>query len=203
MVHRYTEEQHLFFKTFVPGHTYQEITDAYNEKFSEKITFEKVKSYMGNHRLNNGLTGRFQKGQAPPNKGKKGCCGKGCEKTWFAKGHVPSDHRPVGSERIDSKDGYLWVKVAEPRTWKAKHRVVWESHYGAIPKSHIVIFLDGNRLNCNIENLKMIHRKELLVMNRQSLFSENPELTETGTIIASLTSLRAVRKKKGGNLDER
>lgn len=30
----------------------------------------------------------------------------------------PSNHKPVGSERIDSKDGYVLIKVAEPRTWK-------------------------------------------------------------------------------------
>ena len=43
----------------------------------------------------------------------------------FAKGNVPPNHRPVGSERI-SKDGYIEVKVAEPNKWRLKQRVVYE-----------------------------------------------------------------------------
>ncbi len=37
----------------------------------------------------------------------------------FAKGNVPPNHRPVGSERI-SKDGYIEVKVAEPKQVEIK-----------------------------------------------------------------------------------
>ena len=43
-----------------------------------------------------------------------------------------------------------------------KHRFVWESHYGAIPKGYNVQFKDGNRQNCDISNLYLISRQEQL-----------------------------------------
>ena len=45
--------------------------------------------------------------------GKKGICADGCERTWFKKGHIPANYRPVGSERVNA-DGYIEVKVADP-----------------------------------------------------------------------------------------
>lgn len=43
--------------------------------------------------------------------------------------------------------------------------VVWEMHNGPIPKGHVIRFIDGNNLNCNIENLKLITRKEHAQLN--------------------------------------
>ena len=123
--HVYTEEEHTFMREFVPGHSYREIAAAFTEKFGWEISIGQVNAYIGNHHLNTGRTGRFQKGQIPPNKGKKGVCAAGCEKTWFPKGNIPKNYRSIGSERI-SKDGYIEVKVADPNKWKLKHRIVWE-----------------------------------------------------------------------------
>ena len=53
--------------------------------------------------------------------------------TMFAKGNVPPNHRPVGSERI-SIDGYIEVKVAEPDKWRLKQRVVYEEAKGESPE---------------------------------------------------------------------
>lgn len=85
--HVYTEEEHTFMREFVPGHSYREIAAAFTEKFGWEISIGQVNAYIGNHHLNTGRTGRFQKGQVPPNKGKKGVCAAGCEKTWFPKGN--------------------------------------------------------------------------------------------------------------------
>ena len=106
--HKYTVEEHTFLQSFIPGHTYKEIVEEYNKTFSEPITETRVKGYMNNHKIKNGLTGRFKKGQIPHNKGKKGVYAKGCEKTWFATGHLPHNTKPIGYERI-SKDGYIDV----------------------------------------------------------------------------------------------
>lgn len=93
----------------------------------------------------------------PPNKGKKGICAAGCERTWFQKGHIPANYRPVGSERVNA-DGYIEVKVADPNKWKLKHRVVWESVNGKIPKGSIIIFRDNDKSNTDIDNLLLIKR---------------------------------------------
>ena len=201
--HKYTDEEHKFLQSFIPGHTYKEIVAEYNKTFREPITQTRVKGYMANHKINNGLTGRFKKGHIPFNKGKKGVCAKGCEKTWFVEGHLPHNTKPIGYERI-TRDGYIEVKIkmrpSHPScndNFKLKHRLVWEEAHGPIPKGCNIIFLDGNRQNCDLENLALVSQAENLEMMRKGLRSEEAEFTKTGILIAKVTIASANAKKKG------
>ena len=176
------------------GRYNQELADLFNQKFNTNITSRMIKSYKANNKLNSGLTGKFRKGQTPHNKGKK-MPKEVYEKvkhTMFAKGNVPPNHRPVGSERI-SKDGYIEVKVTEPNKWRLKQRVVYEEAKGKIPEGCTIIFLDGNKRNFDIDNLRCITRSELLYLNCNGLNNSN-EITETGILMARLD--RAKNKKK-------
>ena len=191
---KYTDEMKQFILENYKGRYNQELTDLFNQKFNTNITSRTIKSYKANNKLNSGLSGKFRKGQAPHNKGKK-MPKEVYEKvrhTMFAKGNVPPNHRPVGSERI-SKDGYIEVKVAEPNKWRLKQRVVYEEAKGKIPEGCTIIFLDGNKQNCNIDNLRCITRSELLYLNCNGLNNSN-EITETGILMARLD--RAKNKKK-------
>jgi len=89
--------------------------------------------------------GQFKKGLIPHNKGKK-LSQETKEKlkpTMFKRGNRPHNAQPVGTETKD-KDGYVWVKIAEPSEWKLKHHVA----YGEpVPTGHKVIFIDGNKRN--------------------------------------------------------
>lgn len=176
------------------GRYNQELADLFNQKFNTNITSRTIKSYKANNKLNSGLTGKFRKGQTPHNKGKK-MPKEVYEKvkhTMFAKGNVPPNHRPVGSERI-SKDGYIEVKVAEPNKWRLKQRVVYEEAKGKIPEGCPIIFFDGNKRNFDIDNLRCITWSELLYLNCNGLNNSN-EITETGILMARLD--RAKNKKK-------
>ena len=132
-----------------------------------------------------GDSGHFQKGHKPHNKGKKGVCHPKCKETWFEKGHIPLNYKPVGSERINA-DGYIEVKTADPNKWELKHRFIWRMSGRELPKGTALIFLNGNKLDVRIENLKLVSRNELLVMNKNKLFYSEKELTETGNTIAKL-----------------
>lgn len=193
--HQYTTEEQRFMAEYVPGHSYREIQKAFTEKFGWEISLSQVNSYIGNHRLSTGRTGRFQKGQEPPNKGKKGVCAAGCEKTWFKKGHIPANYRPVGSERVNA-DGYIEVKVADPNKWKLKHRVVWESVNGKIPKGYIIIFRDNDKTNVNIENLLLIMRGTHAVLNHTGLCEYSGEFKETAICIAELKAATSRAKNR-------
>lgn len=191
---KYTDEMKQFILDNYKGRYNQELADLFNQKFNTNITSRTIKSYKANNKLNSGLTGKFRKGQTPHNKGKK-MPKEVYEKvkhTMFAKGNVPPNHRPVGSERI-SKDGYIEVKVAEPNKWRLKQRVVYEEAKGEIPEGCPIIFLDGNKRNFDIDNLKCITRSELLYLNCNGLNNSN-EITETGILMARLD--RAKNKKK-------
>jgi hypothetical protein len=141
---------------------------------------------------------QIKKGTPPPNKGKKwtdymseqGM--KGSLKTAFKKGTVPPNYKPVGSERT-SKDGYIEIKVGEGmRQWRLKHRVVYEQHFGKIPKGYNVEFKDRNRLNISPENLVLRTRKENMKLN--SYHNLPKELANTIQLIGALN--RQINKSK-------
>ena len=161
-----TQEQHDFLVENVKGISNVEMTSLLNARFGLSLRVEQIKCYKHNHRISSGLTGRFVKGQTAPNKGKK-LTQEVIDKvkgTWFKKGRVPPNHKPVGSERVN-KDGYIEVKVAEPNKWRLKHRVVWEEHFGKIPQGHMVSFQNGIATDCRIENLIMISQQENQLLN--------------------------------------
>lgn len=193
---KYTDEMKQFILDNYKERYNQELADLFNQKFNTNITSRMIKSYKANNKLNSGLTGKFRKGQTPHNKGKK-MPKEVYEKvkhTMFAKGNVPPNHRPVGSERI-SKDGYIEVKVAEPNKWRLKQRVVYEEAKGKIPEGCTIIFLDGNKQNCNIDNLRCITWSELLYLNCNGLNNSN-EITETGILMARLDITKNKKKQE-------
>ncbi len=184
-MHKYTDEERQFLAEFVPGHTHKEIWQAFNNKFNLDVPIGAIKGYIARHKLNTGKTGYFEKGHTPANKGVKGLRYAGCEKTWFKKGQAPINHRLVGSERI-TKDGYIEIKVSEPNIWDLKHRVVWRKHNGEIPKGHVLIFKDQDKLNVSIDNLMLVSRKKLKVLNQNRLLINNAEINETACIMADI-----------------
>ena len=194
--HQYTAEEQKFMEEYVPGHSYREIQKAFTEKFRWEISLVQVKGYIGNHHLNTGRTGRFEKGQAGLFRFEKGTCAAGCEKTWLRKGHRPENYRPVGSERVNV-DGYVEVKVADPDRWKLKHRAVWESVNGEIPKGFVIIFRDNDKTNTDIENLMLVRRGTHAVMNHTGLCECSGEFKETAVRIAELKRATFKAAKSG------
>lgn len=167
------------------GKTAVQMTALLNETFGKNYSVGQVKEIRARMHLISGLTGRFEKGSVPPNKGKKGWCAPGCEKTWFKKGHVPHNHVEIGTE-VMGADGYLKIKVAEPNVWRFKHIMEWERHNGKVAEGFLISFKDGDHYNCKIENLMCISRTEHAILNHQNLRSASPELTESGLVLAKL-----------------
>lgn len=117
----------------------------------------------------------LKKGVQVWNKGLKGVYAAGCEKGWFKKGLTPPKTRPVFSQRL-TKDGYIEIKIDGFRKWQHKQRVVWREHNGAIPRSHIICFKDGNKQNCAIENLEIMSRGLHVVLMKKGYYNEPEEL---------------------------
>lgn len=199
---KYTEEQLNFIKENVVN-TEKELVKMFNEKFLKNITvgiLGNIKSKLG---VKSGLIGgRFEKGQKSFNKGKKWSEFMTLEgqinsmNTCFKKGDIPKNHRPVGSERINTS-GYIEIKVQEPNKWRLKHRFVYEKYFGKIPKDKNVIFLDNNRLNVDIENLALVSRSENAILNKQKLRSDNRHITESGLALAKVLDKINIVNKKG------
>lgn len=182
------------------GVGHKAMAERLNDQFGTSYTASQIKGFYGNHKLDSGLDGRFGKGHVPANKGKKGTCASGCERTQFKKGNLPATTKPIGYERI-SKDGYVEVKIkmrpSRPDcndNFVAKHRLIWEQTYGPIPPDCVVIFKDGNRRNFDLSNLALVTKAERLEMTRRGLFSTEADITQAGIMVARVRT--TVYKKK-------
>lgn len=101
---------------------------------------------------------------------------------------------PIGTEYVKS-DGMILVKTA-PDKWKYKQRLIYENYYGVqLTSNDYIIFLDQDRTNFNISNLKRITRHESSVLANQKIFSKNPEITNLGIDVARLI-IETKRKNK-------
>lgn len=192
-MHRFTPEQVDFIRSNVQGQQVAELTELLNAKFCIELKPSQIRAFMKNHGLKNGIIARFQSGHVPANKGKKGMTTGGVA-TQFKKGHKPHNYMPVGSERVNG-DGYVDIKIAGPNKWRAKHILVWESHNGAVPKGHAVIFGDGDRRNFEPNNLILVSRKQLAVMNKNGLIQSDADLTRSGIIMADIYRKIGERRK--------
>lgn len=111
-----------------------------------------------------GRTGRFAKGQTPPNKGKKMPWNANSAATQFKKGErrgvAIKLYKPIGTERL-SKEGYLERKIHDgmplQSRWRAVHLIRWEERNGAIPDGMCLKCL-GDRENTDPSNWELIPR---------------------------------------------
>lgn len=93
--------------------------------------------------------------------------------TQFKKGHVPANYKPVGTigllsskRKSDGKlEQYKRIKVADPNQWKLLHHYTWEQAHGPIPVGHIIRFRNGDTMDCRLENLQLVSRKENVKLN--------------------------------------
>lgn len=193
-----TEEMHQFVVDNASGLSNTALTELVNIHFGTGLTPKQIKNYKKNHRISSGLDGRFTKGQKAHNKGIKMSeeVYNKAAGTMFKKGHIPANHKPVGSERIDSKDGYILVKAKEPGTWKLKHRVIWEKHNGPVPEGKCIIFANGDKTDIRIDNLILIDRKVNVRINQQGLRYKNPDSTKVAVKVAELSSAIGEAKRR-------
>ena len=126
---------------------------------------------------------QFKPGHVPANKGQRrpGWSAGRMRETQFKKGErtgiAARNWKPIGTISPDSY-GYLRIKVreavhgAEPtgygnvRVWPLLQRQIWQQHNGPIPPGHVIVFKNGDRADCAIENLDCVPRSELAHRNQ-------------------------------------
>lgn len=112
--------------------------------------------------------GHFRPGQVSHNKGKRmpaDIRGK-CAATMFKPGQMPANTKHDGAITLRENGTTLYIRLAQGR-WKRLAHHIWEStHQMSMPPDHVIRHLDGDRMNCNIENLELVSRTENLARNR-------------------------------------
>lgn len=190
-----TEEQDSFLRQNALGRSNLELAQILNANFGLGLSVQQIKTYKHNHKFNSGLTGRFEKGGVPYNKGKK--LDKGPNRTSFKKGNTPHNYKPVGSERL-SKDGYQEIKIKDPRTWAQKHVLIWEKAHGKKPKGYIVVFADNDKTNLSLDNLVLVPRRlhGILNQNKKKFVFNNADQLKTCMALAEVVSKTSRLKKQ-------
>ena len=194
----WTEEEKKYLSEITLGRGYLEITEMMTAKFNYDYTKTQIAAAIKRYGLSTGRTGRFEKGRVPFNKGTKGMTS--ANRTSFKKGNIPHTYLPIGSESV-TRDGYTIVKVSDEGTrnqqWRPKHRLIWEKHHGPVPDGHAIVFGDGDKTNLSIDNLILVSRSQLSVMNTKKLIKNDVELTQAGANIAQLMlAINKAKKKK-------
>lgn len=149
---------------------------------------------LGNPNI--GANGRFLKGHDTWNKGIKGLNYEGSQATQFKPGQKPKNHKPIGSKRIDTKNGYVYIKMAEGMfQYQLMHRMVWQRLNGPIPHGYLVSFIDGNKLNWEITNLSLITKKQNAIRNSMNRYG--PEIAQIYQLKGAIT--RQINKRERAN----
>lgn len=120
---------------------------------------------------------RFKPGIVPANKGKK-MSPEQYEKalpTMFKKGRTNHNEAKDGDIRIrldhaNRRGGtpYKWIRLAKGK-WEMLHVNLWKKAHGPIPEGYIVVFKDGDSMNCELDNLEMITLAENMLRNSCSI----------------------------------
>lgn len=212
----YTDEQIEFIKSIYKGRSHKELTELFNEKFNTKRTVIQIKNacFVRKFLDNRGI--RYTKEEIQwlqdtvPGKRwsevttlfnekfsrKKTknqimifCCSKGI-------------HNGISFGPSDADNGSVYIKdnryslIKVDGTWESMGRHEWKKHFGTIPKGNLVIYADGNSKNFSKDNLLVVTRAELIILNRKNLRFSNPELTKTGVLIAKLLIKIKERQKE-------
>jgi hypothetical protein len=115
----------------------------------------------------------------------------GANVTSFKKGNKPHNTRKVGDTRIDGKDMFLLIKVAD-KQWIRKEILIWESVHGKIPKGHVVRVKNPLLDKYDINNLMIITHAENMLLN--TIHRHPKELQQA---IRTLKKLKKAIKKYG------
>lgn len=116
---------------------------------------------------------RFKKGMIPFTKGKKQSeyltpnAIENSKKTRFKKGNVPVNTKKNGDIviRRNKNTGQAYFIRTEINVWIPLAHKNWIDKNGNIPKGKIIRHIDGNKLNCEIENLECITKVENVIRN--------------------------------------
>ena len=147
------------------------ITKVYNTAWAANV--KKSAEYMltpeSGRIIEPSVANQFKPGHTPHNKGKQ-ISAEIYEKvapTMFKRGNKPHNTKPNGTINVRAdKSGrlYQYIKIKDCQ-WELLQRYVWTQANGEIPVGSVVIFLDGNYLNCELNNLQVISRKENMARN--------------------------------------
>ena len=211
---KWTPERIAWFTEYVPGHSEREISAEHERVFGVPLTEPQIGNAKTRFHVKSGTHGgRFVKGQTSWNKGRRWSdfmppeSQERSRATCFKRGNLPHNalRNPIGTEHVDSKDGYVWVKIAEHKTdsrsahdnWRQKHHLVWERANGRpVPPHTMIVFADRDKRNFDPANIVAVPRDLWGVISRQHLAYHDAESLRTCMSVARLQREMNAKRKR-------
>ena len=183
----YTSEQEQFLINHAKGITRKALTDLFNAEFGTNKSVLAIKSWCNLRGIYSGNDGRFKNGNVSWQTGLSGD---------EYKKHFTDDSFKRSIKNLETKrkydigdtvykSGELWVVVSVDCNVKLENRIVlkrryvYEQAYGKIPPSHRIIQLDGDKMNCRLDNLYCIPAKYIPLINKNHWLTDSREHTLT------------------------
>lgn len=180
-----TEEQAQYMISIIPGRSSMEVSEIMKNKYGIELTTAQIRSWKKNHRTPSGYDSRFRLGQTSMNKGRSWAewmpedSAEKSRRTCFKKGDIPPNYMPIGSTTV--RDGYTLIKVRDHhgvKNWEFLHKVVWEKAHGPIPKGYRIVFINGNRSDCSLENLRCVSKAVTCIANSKFGLTDDATINE-------------------------
>lgn len=222
--HKLPEGVLEFIRKNAPGRSNADLVEMTNAAFGTDFDVEKMKGYKAYHKIRSGIQPRppspftkeirefiFANSEGITYEQMTQMVNErfqtdlpSAKLRWFYQNNkiksgvtVIVNSKPVGTVVTDP-DGYLRRKTPEGK-WELLHRLLWEEANGPIPAGHKVTFLDGNKENVSLENLVLVTNAEQMIMAKDGLRFQDPQLTKTGLLIAKVKI--ATKQRQGGGND--
>ena len=191
-VHKWTESQLNYLYNETKGLTAREIQEHLNKTYNLNLTLHHIRGKLVRCNIKPRENQKGVKLGTPSKlKGrKKEYISEKQRATMFKKGNF--NGLPVGAERV-GKDGYTYVKIAQPNKWKLKARIIWEQyHQREVPKNCQLVYLDRDRQNLDINNLDIAEKGVILTAINKGIYTNEAEINRT---VINLVELERKIKK--------
>lgn len=177
------------------------LTAAFNAQFGTALLPHSLANACHKHGITSPRTGQFAPGFTPWNTGMKGFqAGGRSRETQFQPGNLIWHQMPIWSYRQET-DGYWYFKFREEappgfsrRDWVAVHRLNWEAAHGPLAAGQVVIMLDTDPSHCDLANLAMLPRRELVYFNNLS-HGVSPAREARRALVARVKLLAAAHRR--------
>ena len=205
--HKWTDAERARLAEVASGRSHDEIRAAMTAEFGDHFGGKRIAAALKRYGIKTGRTGRFEKGNAggfasDEHRRKFLEAGKA---TRFKPGEVHDRAdgwiKPVGYERVDKKDGYVWIKVKDTLqanvpgsfndNFRLKHHVVWEEAHGeSVPPHTMIVFADHDKRNFDPGNIVAVPRDLWAIISRRHMGYFDAESLRAAMNIARLDRAR-------------
>lgn len=142
--HMFTQEEKAFFREYSYGHSRKETQAEFERRFGLSLNINQITRQI-KMAGGTGRDGRFTNGNPYIYK-------------------VRNDNLTEKLHQNGTGEAEYRIKVNGQ--WLRKHRYIWEQAYGKIPPGKALLYKDGNRLNCTLENLVLVDKSVVIEMSR-------------------------------------